>query len=207
MKIIEKINSQTDIDLQMENEESIRFVIRAALDMYSHFFPECSLSYDVLTGSELNQYLTKEYGYEPTCPPLDLFVVFKVYDHPSCRDGFISASFNVLGEHEAQVFEPWNEFHTFFFKVLHGFKGNFFLVFGDTREIMEEFEDAGVEVSYTWTLNFPLKNEPTLEELSEKLNKYREQPKKTLKIGRNEPCPCGSGKKNKKCCKFDTILV
>jgi|TARA_R100000234_G_scaffold57587_1_gene34793 uncharacterized protein YecA (UPF0149 family) len=21
------------------------------------------------------------------------------------------------------------------------------------------------------------------------------------KIGRNDPCPCGSGKKNKKCCK------
>ena len=25
--------------------------------------------------------------------------------------------------------------------------------------------------------------------------------RKAVKIGRNEPCPCGSGKKNKKCCK------
>jgi len=24
--------------------------------------------------------------------------------------------------------------------------------------------------------------------------------KKVVKIGRNEPCPCGSGKKYKKCC-------
>mgnify|MGYP003448145523 CR=1 FL=1 len=27
----------------------------------------------------------------------------------------------------------------------------------------------------------------------------KKQPKKVSKIGRNEPCPCGSGKKNKKC--------
>ena len=26
------------------------------------------------------------------------------------------------------------------------------------------------------------------------------QPRKVVKIGRNEPCPCGSGKKYKKCC-------
>ncbi|WP_413910299.1 YecA family protein [Desulfobacula sp.] len=26
------------------------------------------------------------------------------------------------------------------------------------------------------------------------------QPAKTLKVGRNDPCPCGSGKKHKKCC-------
>ena len=26
------------------------------------------------------------------------------------------------------------------------------------------------------------------------------QPKRSVKIGRNDPCPCGSGKKYKKCC-------
>jgi preprotein translocase subunit SecA len=26
------------------------------------------------------------------------------------------------------------------------------------------------------------------------------QPKSTKKVGRNDPCPCGSGKKYKKCC-------
>ncbi len=25
-------------------------------------------------------------------------------------------------------------------------------------------------------------------------------PRKVIKVGRNDPCPCGSGKKNKKCC-------
>lgn len=28
----------------------------------------------------------------------------------------------------------------------------------------------------------------------------RQQPARTTKIGRNEPCPCGSGRKYKKCC-------
>ena len=26
------------------------------------------------------------------------------------------------------------------------------------------------------------------------------QPVQTVKVGRNDPCPCGSGKKYKKCC-------
>lgn len=30
--------------------------------------------------------------------------------------------------------------------------------------------------------------------------KYRVQPPK--KVGRNDPCPCGSGKKYKKCCAY-----
>ncbi len=28
----------------------------------------------------------------------------------------------------------------------------------------------------------------------------KEAPRQTVKVGRNEPCPCGSGKKYKKCC-------
>ncbi len=33
------------------------------------------------------------------------------------------------------------------------------------------------------------------------------QPKRSVKIGRNEPCPCGSGKKYKKCCGASGSLV
>ena len=28
----------------------------------------------------------------------------------------------------------------------------------------------------------------------------KKQPKKVVKVGRNDPCPCGSGKKYKQCC-------
>jgi uncharacterized protein len=31
-------------------------------------------------------------------------------------------------------------------------------------------------------------------------------PARKAKIGRNEPCPCGSGKKYKKCCLFNQAL-
>ena len=30
--------------------------------------------------------------------------------------------------------------------------------------------------------------------------KVKAQPKQVKKVGRNEPCPCGSGKKHKNCC-------
>ena len=28
----------------------------------------------------------------------------------------------------------------------------------------------------------------------------KKQPRKVVKVGRNDPCPCGSGKKFKQCC-------
>ena len=31
-------------------------------------------------------------------------------------------------------------------------------------------------------------------------NTVKKQPVKSQKVGRNDPCPCGSGKKYKKCC-------
>jgi uncharacterized protein YecA (UPF0149 family) len=27
------------------------------------------------------------------------------------------------------------------------------------------------------------------------------EPRRTIKIGRNDPCPCGNGRKHKKCCR------
>jgi preprotein translocase subunit SecA len=37
----------------------------------------------------------------------------------------------------------------------------------------------------------------TNEDKSKTINR---QPKKATKVGRNDPCPCGSGKKYKHCC-------
>ena len=34
----------------------------------------------------------------------------------------------------------------------------------------------------------------------EEIEKLQESVRSELKIGRNAPCPCGSGKKYKKCC-------
>jgi preprotein translocase subunit SecA len=36
--------------------------------------------------------------------------------------------------------------------------------------------------------------------ISDKASKVIKPPRKKKKIGRNDPCPCGSGKKYKKCC-------
>ena len=40
-----------------------------------------------------------------------------------------------------------------------------------------------------------------LDEIERKQNDFgKKKPTKVIKVGRNDPCPCGSGKKYKKCC-------
>jgi preprotein translocase subunit SecA len=34
--------------------------------------------------------------------------------------------------------------------------------------------------------------------------RHGEEPLRSKKVGRNEPCPCGSGRKYKKCCGAST---
>ncbi|MDD7403859.1 MAG: SEC-C metal-binding domain-containing protein [Butyribacter sp.] len=60
-----------------------------------------------------------------------------------------------------------------------------------------------VEAKAEWLYNLPAWDNLLTEERRKEL--YREQKKsgtivKDKKIGRNDPCPCGSGKKYKKCC-------
>ena len=60
-----------------------------------------------------------------------------------------------------------------------------------------------VEAKATWLYELPQWKEIYSEEELKKL--YKEQKESTTirkgkKVGRNDPCPCGSGKKYKKCC-------
>ena len=60
-----------------------------------------------------------------------------------------------------------------------------------------------VEAKADWLYNLPQWKEIYTEEELKRL--YKEQKESTTirkekKIGRNDPCPCGSGKKYKKCC-------
>ena len=56
-------------------------------------------------------------------------------------------------------------------------------------------------------LDFPWKQDDTMDALTKDMGKpgkltalLREAAKSRTKVGRNDPCPCGSGKKYKKCC-------
>ena len=60
-----------------------------------------------------------------------------------------------------------------------------------------------VEAKADWLYNLPMWDNLLTEERRKEL--YREQKKshtvvKPKKVGRNDPCPCGSGKKYKQCC-------
>ena len=60
------------------------------------------------------------------------------------------------------------------------------------------------DVNWTWVelAGIPSSELPKLRSEAEALRQKRISTSKTerRKIGRNEPCPCGSGKKYKKCC-------
>lgn len=69
----------------------------------------------------------------------------------------------------------------------------------DTEKLYKNMVDAKAD----WLYNLPQWDKIYDEETRKKL--YMEQKKsgtvrKEKKIGRNDPCPCGSGKKYKKCC-------
>jgi len=49
-------------------------------------------------------------------------------------------------------------------------------------------------------LNIAKKDLPKKEDLKEMQISPTKKQMKTRKVGRNDPCPCGSGKKFKKCC-------
>ena len=56
-------------------------------------------------------------------------------------------------------------------------------------------------------LDFPWEQDGAMDALTKNMGKpskltalLREAAKARTKVGRNDPCPCGSGKKYKKCC-------
>ncbi|MCX8041222.1 MAG: preprotein translocase subunit SecA, partial [Thermodesulfobacteriaceae bacterium] len=64
----------------------------------------------------------------------------------------------------------------------------------ELKEVLEEIE--GLEEEFQEPEKVQYKKENIFEEKKEE----KLQPLKVQKIGRNDPCPCGSGKKYKKCC-------
>jgi yecA family protein len=53
---------------------------------------------------------------------------------------------------------------------------------------------------YANTIRYDMEDMQMKDGTADNYNKYRQQPLNVEKIGRNNPCPCGSGKKFKKCC-------
>ncbi|HVT26279.1 MAG TPA: SEC-C metal-binding domain-containing protein [Rhizomicrobium sp.] len=76
----------------------------------------------------------------------------------------------------------------------------------DDRTLLELSYDENDDLKDIWYENVSIKNLSAVEirrlsERAEKLRQARIQAiKQTRKIGRNEQCPCGSGKKHKRCC-------
>lgn len=70
--------------------------------------------------------------------------------------------------------------------------------FENRKEILSIF-DRYKDITSTWAGYNEDENYPTFN-FSHKLDQHLKPIKAEPKIGRNEKCPCGSGKKYKKCC-------
>ncbi len=80
-----------------------------------------------------------------------------------------------------------------------GYRKELWRVFYKMRGEGVDVEDRSARRSWIRSHRKELKNIQKVGPLSEDLPVRRES-----KIGRNERCPCGSGKKYKKCCVFKT---
>jgi SWIM/SEC-C metal-binding protein len=68
-----------------------------------------------------------------------------------------------------------------------------------TEERMKELESVFEENNWKYTIELTPDNPEDITDLEILLNPIKTKIAEK-KVGRNEPCPCGSGKKYKKCC-------
>jgi uncharacterized protein YecA (UPF0149 family) len=73
---------------------------------------------------------------------------------------------------------------------------------GPAKSLVMAAQESGVDVTNQKEMNrfIALYNERLLSERTSDDPPSKAEPVRNPKIGRNEPCPCGSGKKYKKCC-------
>ncbi|MCE7791527.1 SEC-C domain-containing protein [Salipaludibacillus sp. CUR1] len=67
-------------------------------------------------------------------------------------------------------------------------------------ELVEGEEDIEIENLYEENDNYLPPNDAIDLVKDMEADDFRQEPVRSEKIGRNEPCPCESGKKYKKCC-------
>lgn len=73
--------------------------------------------------------------------------------------------------------------------------------FSPMKQLLLEGMEQGIDITDVDALNSVLKEMDMADRFPEDAS---QTPARSQKIGRNEPCPCGSGKKYKKCCGFGT---
>lgn len=76
-------------------------------------------------------------------------------------------------------------------------------VIDDIKKVESEFdillETNAAQIKIIYAMS-KMKLDNYLDQIDEENDSYVQEPAVSTKIGRNEPCPCGSGKKYKKCC-------
>jgi hypothetical protein len=124
---------------------------------------------------------------------------------PECRDKCVSIFTDKL-----KIFEKndstFNAFLILYLTELNATESIDVISHAYERESVDEsvlgdFEDVEIRLGLKKDRIKPSKYSASIDELNNDfLTSNQNQPVRKVKIGRNEPCPCGSGKKYKKCC-------
>jgi hypothetical protein len=124
---------------------------------------------------------------------------------PECRDKCVSIFTDKL-----KIFEKndstFNAFLILYLTELNATESIDVISQAYERESVDEsvigdFEDVEIRLGLKKDRIKPSKYSASIDELNNDfLTSNQNQPVRKVKIGRNEPCPCGSGKKYKKCC-------
>ena len=124
---------------------------------------------------------------------------------PECRDKCVS-----IFTEKLKIFEKndstFNAFLILYLTELNATESIDVISHAYERESVDEsvlgdFEDVEIRLGLKKDRIKPSKYSASIDELNNDfLTSNQNQPVRKVKIGRNEPCPCGSGKKYKKCC-------
>jgi hypothetical protein len=124
---------------------------------------------------------------------------------PECRDKCVS-----IFTEKLKIFEKndstFNAFLILYLTELNATRSIDVISQAYERESVDEsvlgdFEDVEIRMGLKKDRIKPSKYSASIDELNNDfLTSNQNQPVRKVKIGRNEPCPCGSGKKYKKCC-------
>lgn len=178
-----------ELETVIENPKVDLFVRGAVLDAYGKLYTDGRVSKEAFI-----QYLRKLLATEPDDSENDIAILIQ---------GIIidRKLFELIDD--VQALYDVGRIDENFFGLYDSFIDYMYDYSNDQEQVY--FIDNIVDEIYQWamfekTKEEEIKNEKHFQKAREKLEQENQNVPKDKKIGRNEPCPCGSGKKYKKCC-------
>lgn len=174
----------------IEDKKINEYVRAEFLDTYIYFY-----DHEMISSKDLKDYLIKL---------IELYDYKKDFIYNTILDVIINAHFFDMKEEVQKLFY----YDVIDLRMRGGYDSFIDLIFNyeDNSDKFDKIKDTIKEMS--WWACFNNNENPNIN--YDKINEFMESEQAKIKplpkVGRNDPCPCGSGKKYKKCCMDKNIL-